>query len=175
MSRRLLIAIAVLGSACARSPLTPAGDVVASATEESMRLTALALPLALVSGPARAVEAKAGPGGSPECQVLLDYDAGERLLHASYVEPALCVPDGEPEEAWRPVWVLTDMVPDHVDMLVTDDPGLKPTAGHKGWYMRPTGPSGGPYMLQARSGHNNGRASALVTIARDGSLTVVLQ
>jgi hypothetical protein len=104
----------------------------------------------------------------------VDWDADARLLRATYDTPELCWPQDEPLSAWRPRWVLTDFEPDHVDMLVTDEPGRKLEPGTQGWYMRPVGPTGGPYTIQARSGHNNGRANVSVTIGRDGTVTVTL-
>lgn len=126
-----------------------------------------------VAGTARVgASPKPGPGGTGECQVHVTYDAEERLLRATYDTPELCWPQDEPLEAWRPRWVLLDPEPDHVDMLVTDEPGAKPTAGNQGWHMRPVAPVGGPYAIQARSGYNNGRATVNVTIGRDGSIVV---
>jgi hypothetical protein len=171
MSRRLLIAIAVLGSACGRSPFTPAEDVVASASEESMKLTALALPLALVSGPARA-----GQPGVEQCQMHIEQEGD--LFHAVYDTPELCGSD-------RPRWVAIDLWVEYVQMETMDYPHGRrvdcddPSICNAGWYMRPVNfeawqPSvaGAAYAIQARSVEGGGRATVYITWNRKGALAV---
>lgn len=112
--------------------------------------------------------------GEGQCEMSLSVDPVSSLLHATYDTPELCFPQDEPKSAWRPRWVLVDMGPE-LTMEVMNYPHGRRQEGNQGWYMRPLGPVGGPYLMQARSGYNGGRAGFLLTINPDGSLIVVQQ
>lgn len=143
-----LVAVAALaGGACSSAALASASPVPAEA--------------------ARGKAARAA--GAGECLVRVAYDPAAGLLHAVYETPETC-------GAERPRWVPTDFNVDHVEMELRDLPhgrrfGCAPE-GCLGWYMRPLGPVGGPYTMQARASEGGGHASFTVSIARDGALTV---
>lgn len=91
---------------------------------------------------------------------------------AHYDTPELGRPEGEDLAVWKPYWVPIDFHVEYIELEVWDRPGAQPHPGNAGWYMRPLGPAGGPYAIQARSGYNNGRATVSVSIAGDGAITV---
>jgi hypothetical protein len=122
----------------------------------------------LLSAPGAAPEGDC-PECPPQCEMHVDFDESSQLFHAVYDTLELCGEDGSPAP---PTWVLIDYEPDHLDMAVTDDPATKPANGWQGYYMRPLGPAGGPYAIQARSGYNNGRATIYVTIQPSGAVTL---
>src|SRR5688572_19578201 len=145
---RLLFAVAVLGSACGRSPFQPAEVVVASGPEDSMKLTALALPLALAAGPIAAQ-----PPGLEQCAMHIEQEG--QLLRAFY-DAGECYPPDEDPADWHPRWVQIDYQEVQLTFEVMDYPHGRRAdpMNPRGWYFKPIGPVG-TFDIQARSGHNN--------------------
>jgi len=161
----LVLGLALAGTACGSS-LSASGpsDTVSRLQEEQMKLSTVAMAGALAL-PAVA----GGQPAEPTCVVRVDFDAKAQLFHAVYETPDTC-------GAERPRWVPIDV--DVVDLameLRNEEHGRRfgcAPEGCLGSYMRPLGPTGGPYAIQARSSEGGGRATIHVSIGRDGSLSV---
>jgi hypothetical protein len=160
MTKLLAVAVAALGCACGRSPLGPAEVVIASAAEEPMKIAALALPVALAAGPARA-EVKPG---MDECVMHIEQEG--QYLHAFY-DSGVCYPPDEDPAAWHPLWVQVDFQTTLLAFEVMDYPHGRRADNNRGWYMKPNGPAG-TFQMQARSGYNNGRADVTISVGRRG-------
>jgi hypothetical protein len=155
----------VLGSACGSAlPTSPASATVSRPQEDQMKLAPVVLAGALVaSGAAK------GQPAEPTCVVRVDFDQKSQLLHAVYETPEDCGSD-------RPRWVPVGFEVESFPMELRNEEhgrrfGCAPE-GCLGNYMRPTGPAGGPFELQARSSEGGGRATFSLSIGRDGSFTV---
>ncbi len=132
-----------------------------------MKLTALALPLALAAGPIAAQ-----PPGLETCSMHIEQKGD--LMRAVYDTPELC-------GSLPPRWVAIDFWVEYVQLETMNYPGGRradcsdPTACNVGFYMRPVNfgawvPSkpGQPYAIQARSDEGGGRATIYLTWTRGG-------
>ncbi len=132
-----------------------------------MKLTALALPLALAAGPIAAQTP-----GLETCSMHIEQKGD--LMRAVYDTPELC-------GALPPRWVAIDFWVEHVQMETMNYPSGRradcsdPAAGNVGFYIRPVNfpawvPSmpGQPYAIQARSDEGGGRATIYLTWTRSG-------
>lgn len=150
-----VLAVLALSACGTESGAGPSPLVVASASEESMKLTALALPVALAAGPVLASE---------PCVMHIEQEG--HLLRAFY-DAGECYPADEDLADWHPLWVQIDFQETQLTFEVMDYPHGRRATDNRGWYFKPVGPVG-TFQMQARSGHNNGRADWTVTMGRRG-------